>query len=89
MCGTAEPGTAGFRRVACSTDHSWRALSTVDIAGRAYPGVEKVRAAGQQTCQDAASAVADDPLNYRWGYEWPTEQQWQSGQHYGICWAPA
>jgi len=33
--------------------------------------------------------VADDPLNYRWGYEWPTEQQWQAGQHYGICWAPA
>ena len=89
MCGTAEPGTAGFRRVVCSTDHTWRALSTVDIAGRAYPGVEKVRAAGQQTCQDAASAVADDPLNYRWGYEWPTEQQWQAGQHYGICWAPA
>ena len=43
MCGTAEPGTAGFRRVICSADHAWRALSTVDIAGRAYPGVEKVR----------------------------------------------
>ena len=88
MCGTAEPGTAGFRRVICSADHAWRALSTVDIAGRAYPGVEQVRGAGQQTCQDVASAGADDPLNYRWGYEWPTEQQWQSGQHYGICWAP-
>jgi hypothetical protein len=89
MCGTAEPGTSGFRRVVCASDHAWRALSTVDIAGRAYPGVEKVRAAGQQVCQDAASADAEDPLNYRWGYEWPTEQQWQAGQHYGICWAPA
>ena len=88
MCGTAEPGTAGFRRVICSADHAWRALSTVDIAGREYPGVEKVRAAGQQACQDAASAQADDPLNYRWGYEWPTERQWRAGQHYGICWAP-
>jgi len=88
MCGTAEPGTAGFRRVICSSDHTWRALRTVDIAGGAYPGVARVRAAGQQTCQDAASALAEDPLNYRWGYEWPTAQQWRSGQHHGICWAP-
>lgn len=89
MCGTAEPGTPGFRRVICSGDHTWRALSTVDIPGRAYPGVAEVRAAGQQTCQDAASAQAEDPLNYRWGYEWPTTAQWHAGQHYGICWAPA
>jgi hypothetical protein len=89
MCGTAEPGTADFRRVICSGRHSWRALSTVDIAGAAYPGVEKARAAGQQPCQDAAAGVADDPLNYRWGYEWPTADQWAKGQHYGICWAPA
>ena len=88
MCGTAEPGTPGFRRVICSDRHAWVALRTVDIAGRRYPGVDKVRAAGQETCQDAASAQADDPLNYEWGYEWPTLQQWQSGQHYGICWAP-
>ena len=37
MCGTAEPGTAGFRRVICSADHAWRALSTVDIAGPRVP----------------------------------------------------
>jgi hypothetical protein len=89
MCGTAEPGTPGFRRVICSGNHAWRALSTVDIAGRAYPGEAAVRDAGQQACQDAASAQAEDPLNYQWGYEWPTEPQWQAGQHYGICWAPA
>ena len=89
MCGTAEPGTAGFRRVVCSAKHAWVALSTVDIPGRAFPGVAKVRAAGQQTCQDAASAQADDPLNYEWGYEWPTQAQWQAGQHYGICWSPS
>jgi hypothetical protein len=60
----------------------------LDLPGERYPGVVAVRTAGQQACQDAAAAVADDPLNYRWGYEWPTLQQWQGGQHYGICWAP-
>ena len=88
MCGTAEPGTAAFRRVICAGPHAWRALRTLDLPGERYPGLETVRAAGQQTCQDAAAAVADDPLNYRWGYEWPTLVQWQGGQHYGICWAP-
>ncbi len=89
MCGTAEPGTPGFRRVICSSKHAWQALRTVDIPGRAYPGAGKVREAGQQTCQDAASAEADDPLNFRWGYEWPTKRQWESGQRYGICWSPS
>jgi hypothetical protein len=88
VCGTAEPGTPAFRRVICAADHTWRALSTVDIAGTRFPGLAKVRAAGQQPCQDAASAVADDPLNYRWGYQWPTADQWATGQHYGVCWAP-
>lgn len=89
MCGTAEPGTTAFHRVICSSPHSWRALSTVDVPGARYPGVAKARAAGQQACQDAARAVATDPLNYRWGYEWPTASQWQKGQHYGLCWAPS
>jgi hypothetical protein len=89
MCGTAEPGTPAFRRVICAADHSWRAISTVDVPGERYPGVENVRAAGREPCQDAASAVADDPLTYRWGYEWPTQQQWRNGQRYGICWAPS
>ncbi len=89
MCGTAEPGTADFQRVICSAQHAWEALRTVDVPGKTYPGVVKARAAGQQICQDAASAVADDPLNYRWGYEWPTAVQWQNGQKYGICWAPS
>jgi len=88
MCGTAEPGTSAFQRVICSATHAWRAIGTVDVPGERYPGVEKVRAAGQRPCQDAASAVADDPLNYQWGYEWPTAEQWQGGQKYGICWAP-
>lgn len=89
MCGTAEPGTKGFARVICSAKHSWRATRTIPIDGARYPGLEQVRAAGQEPCQDTARDAAEDPLNYRWGYEWPTETQWRAGQHYGICWAPA
>ena len=58
------------------------------MPGTTYPGVLKARAAGQQPCEDAANAVADDPLNYQWGYEWPTAEQWKARQRYGVCWAP-
>jgi hypothetical protein len=89
MCGTAGPGSAGFRRVICSSPHSWRAIATVGLAGgRRYPGEGVVREAGQDRCQDEGRAVADDALNFQWGYEAPTRKQWESGQHYGLCWAP-
>lgn len=89
MCGTAEPGTPDFERVICSTKHSWRAVATVPFGAGDYPGVAKVRSAGDEPCQDAGAAAADGALDYRWGYEWPTAAQWRNGQHHGICWAPS
>ena len=88
ICGTAAPDSPGFERVICAQAHAWKAISTIDVSGTTYPGVERARAAGQQPCQDAANAIAADPLSYQWGYEWPTAEQWRAGQHYGLCWAP-
>ena len=90
MCGTAEPGTEGFRHVLCREQHSWQAIGVVDLAGRGpdYPGVKAVRAAGQEPCAEAAREIASDALDYEWGYEWPTADQWAAGQTYGRCWSP-
>ncbi|GAA4369845.1 septum formation family protein [Nocardioides caricicola] len=88
MCGTAEPGSRDFRRVICARTHTWRAISVVPFSARTYPGEAAVREAGQDPCQAAGAAVADDSLDYRWGYEWPTRDQWDAGQRYGRCWAP-
>ncbi|HEU5038496.1 MAG TPA: septum formation family protein [Nocardioides sp.] len=88
MCGTASPGTAKFSRVICSAEHSWRAIAVVPLGDGPYPGKEKVRAAGQSPCQDAGAEVAPDTLEYQWGYEWPTAEQWKAGQTFGRCWAP-
>jgi hypothetical protein len=89
LCGTAEPGTPGFGQRICSAGHSWRALRTVDLKPGRYPGVDAVKAAGQQPCRDAGRAAASDPLSYQWSYQWPTLQQWRAGQTYGVCWAPS
>ena len=92
MCGTAQPGTAAFTRVLCREDHSWKAISVLDLSKEsddgAYPGTNAVKAAGQTVCADAARAIASDALDYEWGYEWPTKDQWQAGQTYGRCWSP-
>ncbi len=88
MCGTAEPGTQDFARVICSAEHSWRAIATVPFEEGKYPGLDTVRDDGQDQCEDIARDAADDPLGFRWGYEWPTAEQWAGGQTYGFCWAP-
>jgi hypothetical protein len=88
MCGTDQPDSPDFERVLCSARHSWRAIRVVDLDPGRYPGAQVVRERGQGPCEDAGREVADDALNYQWGYEWPTREQWQAGQTYGRCWAP-
>jgi len=88
LCGTAEPGAAGFSRVICAEEHSWRAIRTVTFTGPDYPGEDTVRTAGEEPCRAAGRAASADQLDFQWGYEWPTARQWRDGQTYGLCWVP-
>lgn len=88
MCGTTAPDDPAFERVPCAADHGWRAVAVVDLPAGEYPGVAAVRQRGQQPCEDAGRDAADDPLDFEWGYEWPTAEQWAAGQTFGRCWAP-
>ncbi|MEZ5093036.1 septum formation family protein [Nocardioides sp.] len=88
VCGTAEPGAAGFERVPCAARHRWRAVTTYQLTGKAYPGRAAVRAVADERCQAVGKERADDPLTYRWGFDYPTEAQWRSGVRYGLCWVP-
>lgn len=89
MCATAAPGSPGFRRVACSAQHAWRAVSTVDIAARRLPRPAALTDLMETPCRDAAAARTTDPLDLTWSQESPTREQWDAGQRYGICWVPA
>ncbi|MBM7519784.1 septum formation family protein [Nocardioides nitrophenolicus] len=86
MCGTAAPDAPDFERVRCSAKHSWRAIDVIAFEEADYPGAKKVQAAGRTRCEDAAADVAEDPLTFKWGYEWPTKEQWAMGQKFGRCW---
>lgn len=87
-CATAEPGTAAFVEVVCSAPHRWRALRSVDLPGDRYPAPARLRAAGNSPCEAAARAVAENSLDFQWGWQWPTAEQWAAGHRYGVCWAP-
>ncbi|PUA80438.1 septum formation family protein [Nocardioides currus] len=89
MCATASPDAVSHRRVPCSAQHTWVAVASVDLTGKAYPSAS---AAGDQMgspCRAAARGRAADPLDFTWSEERPTKDQWDAGQRYGICWAPA
>lgn len=89
MCGTASPDAASFKRVPCSSAHSWVAVSTVPLAGKAYPSVAAASGQMESACRAAARSRADDPLDFTWSEERPSREQWDAGRRYGICWAPA
>ncbi|MDP3967734.1 MAG: septum formation family protein [Nocardioides sp.] len=93
LCATAAPGTPGFARVTCEQTHRWRALTTLAVApgagGRAdYPGSRAARRAGEDRCRQAVRDLSS-AQRARYGWEWPTREQWRSGQRYGYCWVPA
>jgi hypothetical protein len=90
LCGSTAPGARGFERVICARRHAWQAIDAIPLAGgRRYPGVATVRRAGDTACKDRARERSEDTLRFRYGWEWPTAQQWARGQHYGFCWAPS
>ena len=89
MCASGRPGTPAFSRVACVDDHSWRAVTTVDLAGgKRLPSVKALTSQMTSTCRDTARSRADDPLDLTWSEELPTKEQWRAGRRYGICWVP-
>ena len=69
--------------------HSWRAVATVPFDGRhATPASRRSAPPARPPARTPAPAPPTDALDYQWGYEWPTAEQWRAGQTYGLCWAP-
>ena len=87
-CGTAAPSAKNFQRVVCSEKHSWRAVDVVDLPTSTRYLAKDAAATGDAACKDVASQRAGGALQYTWSFEWPTREQWSTGQRYGYCWVP-
>ena len=88
-CGTAAPDKKSFQRVTCGQKHAWQAISSVDLPQNATYLGKAAGAAADSTCKDAAADRADDPLRYTWSFQWPTREDFDAGQRYGLCWIPS
>lgn len=89
ICGTAAPSDKAFARILCSTPHTWRAVSLVQLPPTAGYLDKTVAANASNSCRDVASKAAKGALKFTWSFEWPNEQKWQAGQRYGWCWLPS
>ncbi|HEX7716587.1 MAG TPA: septum formation family protein [Marmoricola sp.] len=87
-CGTASPAAEGFTRVICSARHTWRARATVALPEKARYLGKAAGAAADSACHDVDARLAADVLRLKWSFEWPTREQWDAGQRYGLCWTP-
>lgn len=88
-CGTTAPDKKNFRRVACSLKHAWQAVSSIDLPKDATYLGKGAGADADASCKDVAANRADDPLRYTWSFQWPTRDDWDAGQRYGLCWIPS
>ncbi len=88
LCSTRAPQAERARNVACSLPHTWRAFSVIPLGGRSWPGVATVREQGDERCSKRARSEQGNPDEWRYGWQWPTQEQWRTGRTYGYCWVP-
>ena len=88
-CSVATPADKKrFEAIPCAQPHTWRAVSVVDIPeGARYEGAAQ-QAAADRACKDEAEQQGTDPLEIKWAFQWPSQEAFDAGQRYGLCWVP-
>ena len=82
------PPARGFQPVACSVQHTWRAVDVVDLPSNARYLDKAASATAEASCKDTASERAGGALTFEYSFVWPTRVEWAAGQRYGYCWVP-
>lgn len=87
-CATGDSVATG-KKVACSTPHTWRAVTTIKLGQPedAYPGDDVVESRTQDFCSDSVGAWLGYPVDFDFGYTWFHEAEWAAGNRRSVCWA--
>lgn len=82
---TAEQGN----KVPCSTEHDWRAVTTIKLAepDSPYPGDRIVEVRSRDYCRDSVRGWLGYPPDFDFGYTWFHQDRWDAGNRRAICWA--
>jgi hypothetical protein len=90
QCSRGSPERSRSDAVVCSKRHSWQAFTAIRVRpGRSdgYPSRERLRDA-RDRCRNQARSELDFPLEWKYGWQPPTRDQWAGGLRWGLCWVP-
>lgn len=79
----------GSAKVACSEQHTWRAVTTIVLGGgdEKYPGDDVVAARTRDFCSKSVGAWLNYPVEHEFGYTFFHEAEWKAGNRRSVCWA--
>lgn len=80
---------ASSRKVPCTQDHNWRAVTTIKLGepDDKYPGDRVVEVRTRDYCSDSVGAWLGYPVDFDFGFTWFHEGEWSTGNRRSICWA--
>lgn len=83
------PTVAGSKKVPCTTEHQWRAVTSIKLGepDDPYPGDKVVQAKTRDYCSDSVGAWLGYPADYDFSYTWFHEAEWKAGNRLSVCWA--
>ena len=88
VCAAGET-VSGSVKVPCSSQHDWRAVTTIKLGddGDPYPGDRLVQVQTRDFCSDSVGAWLGYPVSYDIGYTWFHRAEWEAGNRRSVCWA--
>jgi hypothetical protein len=83
------PTVLKSKKVPCSDQHDWRAVTTIKLGAPEdpYPGDRLAEVRSRDFCSDWVGAWMNYPVDYEFGYTWFHEGEWQAGNRRAVCWA--
>ncbi|QCW50626.1 hypothetical protein FE634_09715 [Nocardioides dongxiaopingii] len=89
MACVAEPAFAGSKKIPCSQEHQWRAVTTIKLGEAAdpYPGDRLSEVQSRDFCSKSVLAYLNYPVEYDFAYTWFHESEWNAGNRRSVCWA--
>ena len=76
-------------RVACTEEHTWRAVSAVSVGKERdpWPGSRLVEVRSRDFCRIWVGTWTNYSLDYEYAYTWFGKDDWASGNRLSVCWA--
>lgn len=90
LCSRGSPEKSHAKIVVCSRPHTWQAFTALGFGSHgsdAFPDRDQRRDA-RQRCIDQAREELDFPLEWTYGWQAPTRDEWAAGMRWGVCWVP-